>query len=150
MPKKLSVDTIRNLMDQRNNIRNIAVIAHVDHGLHFAVCSSVSSSFFDSSSLLFPFRQDNIDGLTCWCCWYHCRAKNWVCFRLSPLHVWFAFLHLLLTSFFVSEMFAILRQERMSRLVELPSSPQRMSQYCVLFPQHWNYLLLCLSLGLLS
>ena len=51
---KFSADELRNIMDKKHNIRNMSVIAHVDHGMF--LCQSFAHftfklSMFVSSAL---------------------------------------------------------------------------------------------------
>jgi elongation factor 2 len=35
---KFTVEALRGIMDKQANIRNMSVIAHVDHGMKFTTC----------------------------------------------------------------------------------------------------------------
>ena len=74
---KFTIEQIRALMDLPKNIRNMSVIAHVDHGelqLPQAgntqlLCSTASTT------LSLCCRQVHLDGLFGGCCWYYCYGK---------------------------------------------------------------------------
>ena len=46
---KFTADELRRIMDYKHNIRNMSVIAHVDHGMKYILpCHRVSVVFFGS------------------------------------------------------------------------------------------------------
>lgn len=49
---KFTIDQLRKLMDLKHNIRNMSVIAHVDHGMPVSAsfCAAVPFAVLDESS----------------------------------------------------------------------------------------------------
>ena len=84
---KFTIDELRVLMDKQKNIRNMSVIAHVDHGEQcwksciwtstVATAERVHNAIeLDASVSCRACRQVHADGLAGGGCWYHCHGAG--------------------------------------------------------------------------
>ena len=64
-----TIDQLRAIMDKKHNIRNMSVIAHVDHGAYGVI--------FSRARLTAAFRQVYVDGFSGGGCRYYCRGAGW-------------------------------------------------------------------------
>lgn len=79
---KFTIEQIRMLMDLPKNIRNMSVIAHVDHGGRTgteASRSNVDILQVINHMYLIPCRQVYLDRLLGGCCGYHSYGKRKSC-----------------------------------------------------------------------
>ena len=73
---KFTIEQIRQLMDLPKNIRNMSVIAHVDHGeLNKGCCFKRSQRKTRKLQVFDPCRKVHLDGLFGGCCWDYCYGE---------------------------------------------------------------------------
>lgn len=74
---KFTIEQIRMLMDLPKNIRNMSVIAHVDHGASSIklFCTNWPKVNVCNMEVLGPCRKVHLDRLFGGCCWYYSYGK---------------------------------------------------------------------------